>query len=77
MSFLVGPSGKISSMRVNTALVLVTVLFLMVHSQVTGSKMPELSSDYVLLIVGAMGAHTAHKYVETRKDGTTPPNPAT
>ena len=42
MNFLNGPSGKVSSMRVSTILVLVNVLGLVWHSQITGHVMPTL-----------------------------------
>ena len=61
MKFLQGPTGKVSSMRVSTILVLVNVLGLVWHSQITGHSMPTLDVTWAGLILGAMGIQVWHK----------------
>ena len=48
-------------MRVSTILVLVNVLGLVWHSQITGHVMPTLDVTWAGLILGAMGIQVWHK----------------
>ena len=68
LTFLSGPSGKTSSIRVNTFLALVVTLGLAVYCTATDKKLPELSSEWVAILLGPLGLQVWHKGKESDKE---------
>ncbi len=74
-TFLAGPSGKTSSIRVNTFLALVVTLGLAVYCTITGKHMPELSPEWVAILLGPLGLQVWHKGKEAEvSNGTSKPS---
>ena len=61
LSFLSGPSGKTSSIRVNAFLALAVTLGLAVYCTVQDKRLPELSPEWVALLLGPLGLQVWHK----------------
>lgn len=64
LAFLHDHHGKQSSFRVNSFLVVVTVLGLMVYCTVTGKTFPEVPNDLIFALLGAMGLQAFAKTKE-------------
>lgn len=69
LNFLAGPSGKTSSMRVATLLVVVGVLGPWAWVYVESGGAQQLDNDMVLLVLGALGIKGWQRSVEQRDGG--------
>ncbi|TXH54207.1 MAG: hypothetical protein E6Q97_11475 [Desulfurellales bacterium] len=66
-SFLVGPSGKTSSMRVMASGVVFLVMTTWAWVSIRKEVLQPMDPEHMALVLGAMGIQTAHKKLEDPK----------
>ena len=64
LAFLAGPSSKISSMRVNTTLIVFLIMSVWTYVSVRKVELQPFSEFHVVALLGAMGLKAYQKKVE-------------
>lgn len=69
LSFVSGPTGKLSSMRVNSTLVVWVIMFTWGWVSVKKVELQQLGEVPAALILGVCGIQVAHKHAESKSKG--------
>ena len=69
LTFLNGPTGKLSSMRVNSTIVVVAVMFTWCWVSIKKSDLQPIGEIPAALVLGVCGIQVAHKHAERRANG--------
>lgn len=69
LSFVSGPTGKLSSMRVNSTLVVWVIMFTWGWVSVKKVELQQLGEVPAALILGVCGIQVAHKHAESKPKG--------
>lgn len=69
LTFLSGPSGKASSMRVNSTVVVFAVMLTWCWVSIRKSELQPIGEVPAALVLGVCGIQVAHKHAERRANG--------
>jgi hypothetical protein len=66
-NFLLGPSGKVSAMRVNTTLVVAGFMAVWAYTSVKKLDVLTVSPEWVVILLGSLGIKAWQRTAETEK----------